>query len=291
MARVVERGSRGKAVALRGGDFALPAATSQQAGKSRCPSRKREGSKEGREGSRGAREEMKANPFMPGLRVRSDGWTVTRTRVFLATLGQTGCITDAARIAGVSTTSVNRSRALFPPFDKACAEAIARALRGLEAVAYERAVEGREMVILRNGKEVERRIVPSDSLLGLLLKRGDLKNGRDVQLTAEEAAAYELPAAVRDRFLSREEYFSGMVFAGSRDDPTGGKRQGATQEETDEVLLKRIAMLKRYRDRPQRPHCAACGQGMPLTDAESDAFTRADRDGTLEQQLAGDATD
>ncbi|MGV3730207.1 MAG: hypothetical protein ACO1NN_05560 [Sphingopyxis sp.] len=228
---------------------------------------------------------------MPGLRVRSDGWTVARTRVFLATLGQTGCITDAARIAGVSTTSVNRSRALFPPFDKACADAIARALRGLEAVAYERAVEGREMVILRNGKEVERRIVPSDSLLGLLLKRGDLKNGRDVQLTAEEAAAYELPAAVRDRFLSREEYFSGMVFAGFRDDPTGGKRQGPTQEETDEVLLKRIAMLKRYRDRPQRPHCAACGQGMPLTDAESDAFTRADKDGTLEQQLAGDPND
>ncbi|WP_422062242.1 hypothetical protein [Sphingopyxis sp.] len=42
----------------------------------------------------------------------------------------------------------------------------------MEVVAYERAVEGREMVILRGGKEVERRIVPSDSLLGLLLKRG-----------------------------------------------------------------------------------------------------------------------
>ena len=115
----------------------------------------------------GVRE--RENPFMPGLRVRSDGWTAARTRVFLATLGRTGCVTDAARIAGVSTTSVNRSRALFAPFDKACGEAIARALRGLEAVAYERAVEGREMVIVRNGKEVERRIVPSDSLLGLLM--------------------------------------------------------------------------------------------------------------------------
>jgi hypothetical protein len=88
---------------------------------------------------------------MPGLRVREDGFTVARTRVFLATLGRTGCVTDAARVAGVSRTSVNRSRKLFAPFDKACRDALAKALRGLEAVAYERAVEGREMVILRGG--------------------------------------------------------------------------------------------------------------------------------------------
>lgn len=185
------------------------------------------------------------NPFMPGLRVRSDGWTAARTRVFLATLGRTGCVTDAARVAGVSRTSVNRSRALFAPFDKACGEAIARALRGLEAVAYERAVTGREMVILRNGKEVERRIVPSDGLLGLLLKRGDLKNGRDVHLTPEEAEAYELPAAVRDRFLSREEFFSGITF----DNITEGhpKIQGPTSEEVDAAIIARLAMLRKQR--------------------------------------------
>lgn len=202
---------------------------------------------------------------MPGLRVRSDGWTMVRTRVFLATLGQTGCITDAARIAGVSTTSVNRSRALFPPFDKACGEAIARALRGLEAVAYERAVAGRETVILRNGKEVERRIVPSDSMLGLLIKRGDLKGGQNVHLTPQEAEAYELPEAVRHRFLSREEYFSGMVFDQG---PNEGKRQRPTQQEVDEILIRRIRMVKRQRRLPERPRCTECGQAMPLSDAE-----------------------
>ena len=251
MARAVERGSRGELVVVSGGGEGRNRPSPN-------PSCKREGSNEGREGRRGAREGAKANPFMPGLRVRSDGWTVARTRVFLATLGRTGCVSDAARIAGVSTTSVNRSRALFPPFDKACAEAIARALRGLEAVAYERAVEGREMVILRNGKEVERRIVPSDSLLGLLLKRGDLKNGRDVQLTAEEAAAYELPAAVRDRFLSREEFFNGMVFDGFRDDPNGGKRQGPTEEETNEAILSRLKILRKQRGWA-RMLCEDCG--------------------------------
>jgi len=140
MGRKVARGSRGKTGEKIGvGVGAHPAATSGQARKSRCPSPKGEGMK------------RDANPFMPGLRVRSDGWTAARTRVFLATLGRTGCISDAARVAGVSTTSVNRSRALFPPFDRACGEAIARALRGLEAVAYERAVEGREMVVIGTG--------------------------------------------------------------------------------------------------------------------------------------------
>lgn len=242
MGRKVARDSRGKSGETGGvGDGAHPAATSGQARKSRHPSRKREGVKEGREGPR------HSNPFMPGLRVRSDGWTAARTRVFLATLGQTGCVTDAARIAGVSTTSVNRSRALFAPFDKACGEAIARALRGLEAVAYERAVEGREMVVIREGREVERRIMPSDAMLGLLIRRGDLKNGRDIQLTPEEARAYELPAAVRHRFLSREEYFDGIVFDKSRNDWDAGKVQGPTSEETDAAIIARLAILRKQR--------------------------------------------
>lgn len=253
MARKVVRDSRGKSGEQGGlGDGALPAATSGQARKSRSASRKRDGGKEGRAGSKAT------NPFMPGLRVRSDGWTAARTRVFLAVLGQTGCITDAARIAGVSRTSVNRSRALFAPFDTACGEAIARALRGLEAVAYERAVEGREMVVIRDGKEVERRIVPSDSMLGLLIKRGDLRTGRDVQLTPEEARAYELPAAVRHRFLSREEYFDGIVFDKTRDDWDAGKVQGPTSEETDAAILDRVPMLRQQRGF-ERMLCDDCG--------------------------------
>lgn len=256
MGRKVAQGSRGKsggmAAALGGGE--------ERNRPSPNPSRLREGRKMGADAAprtkSGVRE--RENPFMPGLRVRSDGWTAARTRVFLATLGRTGCVTDAARIAGVSTTSVNRSRALFAPFDKACGEAIARALRGLEAVAYERAVEGREMVILRGGKEVERRIVPSDGLLGLLLKRGDLKNGRDIQLTPEEARAYELPEAVRHRFLSREEYFDGIVFDKSRRDWDAGKVQGPTSEETDAAIIARLAILRKQRGW-NTPLCSKCG--------------------------------
>lgn len=264
MGRKVARDLRRKSGGKGGvGGQALPAAPRIKSG-ARTPSRKRAGIKGGREGPK------RSNPFMPGLRVRSDGWTAARTRVFLATLGRTGCVSDAARVAGVSTTSVNRSRALFPLFDTACGEAIARALRGLEAVAYERAVEGREMIVIRDGREVERRIMPSDSMLGLLIKRGDLKGGQNLHLTPEEAAAYVLPEAVRHRFLSREEFFSGIVF----DNKVEGhpKVQRATQEETDAILFGRIAMVMRARQRPGRPCCAACGQFMPLSDAEAAAL-------------------
>lgn len=249
MARKVERVSRGKSVVVSGGgDHALPAAPRIKSG-ARTPSRKREGIEGGRAGSQ-------ANPFMPGLRIREDGWTVARTRTFLALLAQTGCVADAARVAGVSRTSVNRSRKLFAAFDRACAEALAKALRGLEAVAYERAVEGRESVILRDGKEVERRIVPSDSLLALLLKRGDLKSGKDVQLSAEEAAAYELPEAVRHRFLSREEYFRGIVFDNLAEGQP--KVQRPTSEETDAAIIARLAILRKQRGF-QRMLCEDCG--------------------------------
>src|SRR3546814_17738105 len=150
MAREVERGSRGKsgAVSGDGGDRNRPSAN---------PSRRREGSF------------VAANPFMPGLRVREDGWTAARTRRFLAVLAQSGCVSDAARVAGMSRKSVNDARRRFPEFDRACSTALARARRGLQAVAYERAVVGREMVIVRGGTALERRRMPADHRLGLVL--------------------------------------------------------------------------------------------------------------------------
>ena len=161
----------------------------------------------------GALGRRDSNPLMPGLRVRSDGWTGARTRVFLASLAQTGCVSDAARIAGVSTTSVNRSRRLFAPFDRACAEALAKALRGLEAVAWQRAVEGRETIVIRGGKEVERRVMPSDSILALLLKRGEL-GGPDAPGVAVPGQRRYDPEAT----INAAEHFEGWRF-----DPKGIK--------------------------------------------------------------------
>lgn len=273
----VERGKRGKVAAVSGGgDDALPAAPRIKSG-ARYPSRKREGSKVGREGLKNA------NPFMPGLRLREDGWTVARTRTFLALLAQTGCVADAARVAGVSTTSVNRSRKLFAPFDRACAEALANALRGLEAVAYQRAVEGRETVVIREGREVERRIVRSDAMLALLLKRGDLSGALGRALSPAEAEAFVLPETVRHRFIDRAEYESGIVFQ----DGVKQKHHVATQEETDAVLIERIEMLQHYHRyrRLDHPPCATCGQMVPLTEEELAELDRAEAAGELAEFL------
>ena len=252
MGRKVVRGKRGQAVLVSGGgdDRNRPSPNL---------SRQREGSRKGL-----------ANSLMPGLRIREDGWTEARTRTFLALLAQTGCVADAARIAGVSTTSVSRSRGLFPLFDKACAEALANALRGLEAVAYERAVVGRETVIFRGGKEFERRIAPSDNLLRLLIRRGDLSGALGRALSPAEAEAFVLPEAVRHRFIERAEFESGIVFERG----VKKKRHIATQEETDAALLDKIMMVEKMRALrgPAHPRCALCDQQLPLTETEMQAL-------------------
>ena len=114
------------------------------------------------------------NRLMLGLRVRHDGWTEERTQRFFDSLAHTGCVRDAARVAGVSNTAAYRMKRRFPLFSDAWDKALSRAGEGLMAVAYKRAVEGKETIIIRGGREVERRITPSDAILGLLLKRGDM---------------------------------------------------------------------------------------------------------------------
>lgn len=120
---------------------------------------------------------MNRNRYMPGLHFRTNGWTEERTQRFLDVLGHTGCVLDAARVASVSTGSCYRQKKRFPLFSAAWDDAVERAGQGLVAIAYKRAVEGRETLVIRNGEEYERRIVPSDAMLGLLIKRGDLAGG------------------------------------------------------------------------------------------------------------------
>jgi hypothetical protein len=132
------------------------------------------------------------NRLMPGLRVRHDGWTEERTQRFFDALAHTGCVRDAARVAGVSNASAYRMKRRFPLFSGAWERALARAGEGLLAVAYKRAVEGKETVIIRGGQEVERRITPSDAILGLLSKRGDLAgSGLNVGKTPDDYLSFD----------------------------------------------------------------------------------------------------
>ena len=115
--------------------------------------------------------------LMPGYRPRRDGWTQERTQRFFDTLRHTGCARDAARVAGLSNQAAYRMRERFPAFSAAWDAAIAQSQPALIALAYARATEGRETIIIRKGEEYERRIAPSDAMLTMLVKRGDLKNG------------------------------------------------------------------------------------------------------------------
>lgn len=74
----------------------------------------------------------------------------------------------------MSSTSAYRLRDRDPDFARRWKEAHKSGREGLVAVAHEHAVVGKETVIYRNGEEVERRVAPSDAMLALLIKRGNL---------------------------------------------------------------------------------------------------------------------
>ncbi|MFC4292591.1 hypothetical protein ACFOWX_09225 [Sphingorhabdus arenilitoris] len=167
------------------------------------------------------------NPLMPGLRIRQDGWTPARTRLFLAVLGQSGCIRDAARVAGISKSAAYRAKERFPLFSDAWDKAMAGAQRGLQAIAWQRAVEGKETVIIRKGEEVERRITPDSSILALLLKQG--------RLTKEDEAEQ----------ISYAEWEQGYRFDG-----WGRKYKGMSGEETKAALLAKLAQMRERMNGP-----------------------------------------
>jgi hypothetical protein len=115
--------------------------------------------------------------MMPGYRKRHDGWNQQRLQRFLDVLAHTGCVEDACRCAGMSDVAPYRAKKKYPLFAAAWDDALERSRQGLIAIAYKRAVEGRETIIIRKGEEYERRIQPSDVMLSLLLKRGDMAGG------------------------------------------------------------------------------------------------------------------
>ena len=121
---------------------------------------------------------------------RHDGWTEARRKTFLAGLRESGCVIDACRMAGMSKTSAYRLRERDPEIAAQWDDAVANGQRGLVAVAHHHAVVGKETVIYRGGEEVERRVAPSDAMLALLIKRGDL-GGRIGARTADKVLTWE----------------------------------------------------------------------------------------------------
>jgi len=144
------------------------------------------------------------------LRPRHDGFTPARQKKFLKTLAETGCVRDACRVAGITSTTAYRWRKGLAGFKERWETALSMASVELEAVAWKRAVEGVEVVTVRNGAVVSTVKKPSDSILRLLMQGANPdKYGRtggragpgadpdDEAEAAEEAAAAEAEAAER----------------------------------------------------------------------------------------------
>ena len=107
-------------------------------------------------------------------RVRHDGWTDARRRVFLRALSETGCVRDACRRARISLTSAYRKRERDAGFARRWDRAIAKAAPTIEQAAYERGVTGWDEPIVSGGKIIGTKKRYSDSLLRLLMVRGEM---------------------------------------------------------------------------------------------------------------------
>jgi hypothetical protein len=141
-------------------------------------------------------------PAVP-LRYRHDGWTAGAQRHFLQALGDTGCVRDACRAAGRSSTSAYRLRARSAEFAASWDRALEMAATVLEQVAFARAVIGVEEPVWHYGKLVGTRRRYSDALLRLLIQRGDLRAGHTMSADEKIAAAKEMARAAGGLFTTR----------------------------------------------------------------------------------------
>lgn len=147
-------------------------------------------------------------------------------------------MTDAARVIGMSARSGYRLREQDADFREAWDAALADARRGLIAIADERTVVGRETIIIRGGEEVERRIQPSDAMLALLIKQGDI-GGKVGNHTA-------------DKVITLEEWEAGIRFdhRGEKTDQTESAAEVRARIDAKLNLMR--ANLERRRAREQQ---------------------------------------
>ena len=106
---------------------------------------------------------------------KRDGFTPAKKAKALEALGKYGNVSDACRAAGISDTTFYRHLNKDPDFAKLCELTRAKAARPLETLAWQRATEGTPETIIREGKVVQIKVKPSDSMMRLLLQAADPK--------------------------------------------------------------------------------------------------------------------
>ena len=111
------------------------------------------------------------------LRPRHDGWTAERQRTFIATLAETGCISDACVAAGISPKSAYRLRAHANAgaFVEAWDRALLVATGRLASIAFDRAIKGTTREMWKDGELVAEVRAPSNRMVMFLLSKLDAR--------------------------------------------------------------------------------------------------------------------
>jgi len=161
-------------------------------------------------------------------RPRSDGWTERRTRRFLRALAETGCVRDACVQARISDQSAYRMRRRDAKFAAAWEKALDESVPTLEQAAWERAVEGWDEIVWKDGVEVSRKRRYSDALLKFLLDR---RGASGLAMPGRNASQKELIA-----FAQAAAKAAGGFFG-----------QRALPEETDAAILRKLEMIDKAR--------------------------------------------
>jgi hypothetical protein len=167
-----------------------------------------------------------------GRRLRHDAFTARRKHDFLKALAKGGCVEDACRSVGVSTTTLYRHQQEDPAFLRLCLTAARMCAVPVEITAWERAVDGVDQPFACGG-EVHVRRRYSDGLLRLLLQGSNpRKYGARPGFTRKRLLKFE-----RKRM---EKEIKAEIRAGLSEVPIEKVR--------DEVLL-RLRRIREHRDR------------------------------------------
>ena len=146
--------------------------------------------------------EVTAGPIdftpVPRLRRRRNGWTPDAQRAFIAALEQCGCVARSARAAGMTPRSAYRLLESdgAESFAEAWDQAIARGVERLRGQAFDRAVNGAWVPVVRRGKvaRMEKRI---NDRLAIALLSGRKSSVADNRERASSRRKYRLQILAR----------------------------------------------------------------------------------------------
>ena len=176
-----------------------------------------------------------------GRRLRHDGWTPERERIFCERLSECGIVADAARAAGMSAQSAyaHRNRAAGRAFHLAWEAALILSRRRLSDELLSRAMNGCIEAIHRDGAIVAEKHRYDNRLSMAVLTRLD----RQTEDSRQDASAARV---VADEF---EQYLDLLATGGEGVRDFIGARQPADAPVPgrEEALLARLENYRKYR--------------------------------------------